>query len=218
MTQFARYRWIRLIRTICGNTNRATLFLVQGSHWGTDFTMWKDYIHIIVSSSRLPVARPIFSGALHILCAPAYYAGLFQSAQYPQQNQQHSRISARATTPNNTASTCRTCLAGKGWNARRQLAIEPSLEKDVMTNGWLALLQKSNSSRKFSFKGMILRPLLYVSFPVIFFSGFMYGSIVCLFNVLNGTASLILTGAPYDFSASMVGLSYLSCLIGVFVW
>jgi len=35
--------------------------------------------------------------------------------------------------------------------------------------------------------------------------------------VLNGTASLILSGAPYNFKASMVGVSYVSPLIGVFL-
>lgn len=64
---------------------------------------------------------------------------------------------------------------------------------------------------------MILRPLIFFSFPIISFSGFMYGSIVCYFNILNGTASVILSSPPYNFSASMVGLSYLSCLIGVFI-
>ncbi|KAI7167696.1 MFS general substrate transporter [Hortaea werneckii] len=57
-----------------------------------------------------------------------------------------------------------------------------------------------------------LRPL---SWPVIFYAGFSYGSYLIWFNVLNATASLILGGAPYNFSSSMVGLSYLSCLLGV---
>ena len=36
------------------------------------------------------------------------------------------------------------------------------------------------------------------------------------FNVLNGTASLVL-GGQYGFSSSMVGLSYVGPLIGVFL-
>jgi MFS family permease len=35
------------------------------------------------------------------------------------------------------------------------------------------------------------------------------------FNVLNGTASLILSAPPYSFASSLVGLSYISPLIGV---
>ncbi|KAL3465341.1 MFS general substrate transporter [Aspergillus heterothallicus] len=55
----------------------------------------------------------------------------------------------------------------------------------------------------------------YLSWPVIFYAGFSYGSYLIWFNVLNGTASLILGSAPYNFSASMVGISYLACCLGV---
>lgn len=63
-------------------------------------------------------------------------------------------------------------------------------------------------------KGMVLRPLIFLTFPVIFYSGFSYGSNLVWFNVLNGTASLILSGKSYGFSSSMVGLSYVSPLLG----
>lgn len=53
------------------------------------------------------------------------------------------------------------------------------------------------------------RSLQYLSWPVIAYCGFSYGSYLILFNILNATASIILSGAPYNFSASMVGLSYL---------
>lgn len=61
----------------------------------------------------------------------------------------------------------------------------------------------------------MLRPLIFLTFPVIFYAGFSYGSNLVWFNVLNATASLILSGSPYRFSSSMVGLAYLSPLIGV---
>ncbi|RAL67460.1 hypothetical protein DID88_008215 [Monilinia fructigena] len=44
---------------------------------------------------------------------------------------------------------------------------------------------------------------------------FSYGSNLIWFNVLNGTASLILSAPPYNFSSSMVGLSYVSPIVGV---
>ncbi|KAF2109667.1 major facilitator superfamily domain-containing protein [Lophiotrema nucula] len=59
--------------------------------------------------------------------------------------------------------------------------------------------------------------LKYLGWPVIFYAGFSYGSYLIWFNVLNATASIILGGPPYNFSASMVGLSYLSCFIGVII-
>ena len=64
-------------------------------------------------------------------------------------------------------------------------------------------------------KEMTLRPLIFLSFPVIFYAGFSYGSSLVWFNVLNGTASLILSGKPYEFSSSVVGLAYISPLIGM---
>lgn len=63
-------------------------------------------------------------------------------------------------------------------------------------------------------KGRILRPLIFLTFPVISYAGFSYGSNLVWFNVLNGTASLILSRAPYGFPSTMVGLAYISPLIG----
>jgi MFS family permease len=61
------------------------------------------------------------------------------------------------------------------------------------------------------------RSLQYIGWPVIAYCGISYGSYLILFNILNATASIILSGAPYNFSSSMVGLSYVSCMIGVAV-
>ncbi|KAF5861923.1 hypothetical protein ETB97_012322 [Aspergillus alliaceus] len=57
--------------------------------------------------------------------------------------------------------------------------------------------------------------LYYLSWPVVFYAGFSYGSYLIWFNVLNATASIILGSAPYNFSTAMVGLSYLACCLGV---
>ncbi len=78
----------------------------------------------------------------------------------------------------------------------------------------LSLLDKP---RPFHLFRMMLRPLLFLSLPSVVYAGFSYGSNLVWFNVLNGTASLILGGEPYNFAASMVGLSYFSPLIGVAV-
>lgn len=61
------------------------------------------------------------------------------------------------------------------------------------------------------------RSLKYLTWPVIFYAGFSYGSYLIWFNVLNATASIILGGPGYNFRPSMVGLSYVSCCIGVLV-
>jgi MFS family permease len=62
-----------------------------------------------------------------------------------------------------------------------------------------------------------IRSLSYLTWPVIFYAGFSYGSYLIWFNVLNATASIILGGPPYNFSPSMVGLSYVSCTLGVII-
>ncbi|OAL27224.1 hypothetical protein AYO20_09822 [Fonsecaea nubica] len=52
--------------------------------------------------------------------------------------------------------------------------------------------------------GMMARPLIFLTWPVIAFAGFTYGSILVWFNILNGTSSLILSGPPYHFKPSMM--------------
>lgn len=78
----------------------------------------------------------------------------------------------------------------------------------------IKLWQSSDVHKENHLIGMAVRPLIFLSFPVISYAGFSYGSSLIWFNVLNGTASSILGNAPYNFSASMVGLSYLSPLLG----
>ena len=61
----------------------------------------------------------------------------------------------------------------------------------------------------------MLLSLRLVSWPVIFYAGFSYGSYLIWFNVLNATASVILSGEPYNFPSGIVGLSYVASFIGV---
>ena len=88
----------------------------------------------------------------------------------------------------------------------------PQTRKTYLTK--LKLFQTSDLRKPNQLKGMVTRPLLFATFPVIFYAGFSYGSNLVWFNVLNATASLIL-GETYSFSASMVGVAYVSPLIGV---
>lgn len=80
----------------------------------------------------------------------------------------------------------------------------------------LQLWQKEDLRKENHFWGMVKRPLIYLRFPVIVFCGFYYGSSLVWFNVLNATSALILSGT-YGFSTSMVGVSYIAPLLGVFV-
>lgn len=78
----------------------------------------------------------------------------------------------------------------------------------------LRLFEPGTFSKPVLLKGMFLRPLIYLSFPVIAWPGFCYGTGLIWFNLLNGTSSLIFSGPPYGFAPSMVGLTYLSPVIG----
>lgn len=89
----------------------------------------------------------------------------------------------------------------------------PSTKKTYLEK--LKVIRRKDLRSKVPLANMVMRTFLYFSFPVVVFSGFMYGAVVCYFNVLNATASLILSGDPYNFSSSIVGLSYVSTLIGV---
>lgn len=87
-------------------------------------------------------------------------------------------------------------------------------KSDVAWVQKMALIRREDFHKKNLMKGMVLRPLIFLTFPVIFAAGFMYGAILCYFNLLNGTTSLILAAAPYNFPSSMVGLTYIATLLG----
>jgi hypothetical protein len=57
---------------------------------------------------------------------------------------------------------------------------------------------------------MAKHSLYLISWPVVFYAGFSYGSYLIRFNVLNAIVSLLLSSLPYNFSAAMVDLSYLA--------
>ena len=87
------------------------------------------------------------------------------------------------------------------------------LAKRLLVNR-LRLFRKEALHYPNRIRGMVLRPLLFLSFPIIFYAGLANGSNIVMFNVLNGTASLILSGKPYNFNSSIVGLCYISPLTG----
>ncbi|OAA72972.1 MFS transporter [Akanthomyces lecanii RCEF 1005] len=59
--------------------------------------------------------------------------------------------------------------------------------------------------------------LRFLTWPTVFYAGFAYGTYLIWFNILNATSSIILGGAPYHFRPSIVGLSYLACVIGTVI-
>lgn len=81
----------------------------------------------------------------------------------------------------------------------------------------LKIVQMQHVRENVPLKGMIIRPFVFFTFSIVVFCGFMYGAVICYFGALNGTAALILSSPPYSFSSSMLGLSYVSPVIGVFI-
>ncbi|KAG9656296.1 MFS general substrate transporter, partial [Aureobasidium melanogenum] len=62
---------------------------------------------------------------------------------------------------------------------------------------------------------MMYRPLVIIyKFPTVAWTGFLYGINLAWYNVLNGTASPVLTGRPYEWSAAQVGCVYAGPIVG----
>ncbi|MCJ1267223.1 hypothetical protein MMC22_007108 [Lobaria immixta] len=123
----------------------------------------------------------------------------------------------RKILPNNEGMSS-TIIGSPPGNAEKKIGVEcrtPDIYKKKSYLDKLRLFNKQELRHPNRMKGMILRPLIFLSFPVISYAGFSYGSNLVWFNVLNGTASLVLSKEPYEFSSSTVGLAYISPLIGV---
>lgn len=68
-----------------------------------------------------------------------------------------------------------------------------------------------------AFRVFFLPLRLIFMFPGMFFGGLLVGGILATYNVVGGSLALILGNAPYNFSASSLGLTYLACVVGVTV-
>jgi len=128
-------------------------------------------------------------------------------------------------TPSNTPgnSTPKEVLLSTSPDPEKSAAVANSLSNHDTAPGKISYESKTyiqkltllDKKRPFHLFRMMYRPLLFFSLPSVVYAGFSYGSNLVWFNVLNGTASLILSAPPYSFSSSMVGVTYFSPLIGV---
>jgi hypothetical protein len=82
---------------------------------------------------------------------------------------------------------------------------------------YLDKLKLFGTSKPFQLWTLMKRPFVFLSFPVVVYCGFAYGCTVIWFNIMNGLSSLILSSPPYNFKASIVGLFFLSFLIGAVI-
>lgn len=113
-----------------------------------------------------------------------------------------------------------TATSHSGEKSQPHIASAPGTESQRPQSqltfwGKLALFKPKHLQNDSKILDSIRRPFIFFTFPGVVFAGFSYGAAVCWHNVLNGTVSPFLSSPPYNFDAGMVGLSYVSCLIGV---
>ncbi|KAH7042103.1 major facilitator superfamily domain-containing protein [Macrophomina phaseolina] len=99
--------------------------------------------------------------------------------------------------------------AGRGIEAGQTTA-EPLTWNSYRKKLSLFVKMEGRPSNKAMFT-MMWRPLpLMYDFPSVSWAGFVYGTCLSWYNVLNATASQILSAAPYNFSSGLVSTAYLS--------
>lgn len=94
-----------------------------------------------------------------------------------------------------------------------QMAVEYPPEKTF----WQKLSLTSGFKKENHLLDYIVAPFYMLQFPIVLWSGFLYGSSLFWYSVLNATEALILGDKPYNFSAAMCGLAYVSPVIFVFL-
>lgn len=103
----------------------------------------------------------------------------------------------------------------------KKMTLETSeLRGTYSKKSYRAKLALLDPPRPMMLPAMFLRPFKLLLFPVIVYSGFLYGIGLVWFNVLNATASMILSAPPYNFPMTSVGMAYLSPSIcsGIIGW
>ena len=61
---------------------------------------------------------------------------------------------------------------------------------------------------------LMRRPIAFLLFPIISYAGFSYGCSAIWLAFLNATESAVFSGPPYMFSTSIVGVTFVSPLVG----
>lgn len=68
--------------------------------------------------------------------------------------------------------------------------------------------------RKNNLLRLMGRPFHLLTFPIIFYAGFLYGSNIIWLTVLNATEAMVLSANPYNMSTSIIGLTFIAPLVG----
>ncbi|KAI1135859.1 putative MFS transporter [Hypoxylon sp. FL0543] len=105
--------------------------------------------------------------------------------------------------------------ASEGPSDAIERIASPEGGSSVATKTFWQKMSVVDKPRPFMMHYRAWQSLKLLSWPVVFYSGFSYGTYLIYFNILNATSSIILGGPPYNFRPSLVGLSYISCMVGV---
>ncbi|KAK2604790.1 hypothetical protein N8I77_007690 [Diaporthe amygdali] len=127
--------------------------------------------------------------------------------------QASSAVDSEAASPSNESKA----LSEKGPGAATPESPAAELSTPYKRKTYRQKLALWDKPRPFMMVWRAVQILKLLSWPVIFYAGFSYGTYLVWFNILNATASIILGGEPYNFSPAIVGLCYLACIIGVTV-
>ncbi|KAL3446019.1 putative MFS transporter [Aspergillus insuetus] len=93
---------------------------------------------------------------------------------------------------------------------------EPSLSRRSYLQKLSLVNERRDLSRGYQIMGhRVITSVKLVTWPCVFYSGFSNGATLVWNNVMNTTASAILSSPPYSFQASFVGLFYIAGLVGV---
>lgn len=95
--------------------------------------------------------------------------------------------------------------------------VDENFEYAPVKTFWQKLSLTSGVKSQFLLWEYAKTPFYMCQFPVVLWSGFLYGSSLFWYTVLNATEASVLGAAPYNFSSSMCGLAYLSPCIFVLI-
>ncbi len=102
-------------------------------------------------------------------------------------------------------------------NQASVIEINGTVEYPPIKTLWQRMSLTDGVRKKNHLKEYIIMPFKMIQFPVVLYSGFLYGSSLFFYSILNTTESMVLSEAPYNFSASMCGLAFASPFIFVFL-
>jgi len=114
--------------------------------------------------------------------------------------------SSTSTTPSNTSPKANIPDVEKFADTGKtdSEAVDSVALRSHQPKTYLQKLKLLDKPRSFRIPRMMVRPFIFLSLPAVAYAGFSYGSNLIWFNVLNGTTSLILGGAPYHFSVRRI--------------